>query len=43
MYKNTKFQITHALTVGKKKPRNIPVYFNTNYHPEMKLVPIIMD
>ena len=24
----------------KKTP---PIYFNTNYHTEMKLVPIIMD
>ena len=26
-----------------KKKRNIPIYFNTNYHTEMKLVSIIMD
>ena len=26
-----------------KKKRNIPIYFNTNYRREMKLVPIIMD
>ena len=26
-----------------KKKRNTPIYFNTNYHTEMKLVPIIMD
>ena len=26
-----------------KKKKNIPIYFNTNYHTEMKLVPIIMD
>ena len=28
--------------VGQKK-RNTPVYFNTSYGTEMKLVPIIMD
>ena len=27
----------------KKKKKNIPIYFNTNYLTEMKLVPIIMD
>ena len=27
----------------KKKKRNTPIYFNTNYRTEMKLVPIIMD
>ena len=27
----------------KKKKRNIPIYFNTNYRIEIKLVPIIMD
>ena len=26
-----------------KKKRNTPIYFNTNCHTEMKLVPIIMD
>ena len=26
-----------------KKKRNTPIYFNTNYRTEMKLVPIIMD
>ena len=31
-------------TVGqKKKERNTPIYFNTNYRTGMKLVPIIMD
>ena len=25
------------------KKRNTPIYFNINYHTEMKLVPIIMD
>ena len=29
-------------TVVQKK-RNTPIYFNTNYRREMKLVPIIMD
>ena len=28
-------------TVGQKK--NTPIYFNTNYHREIKVVPIIMD
>ena len=28
--------------VGRKK-RNTPIYFNTNYRTEMKLVPVIMD
>ena len=27
----------------KKKKRNPPFYFNTNYHTDIKLVPIIMD
>ena len=27
----------------KKRKRNTPIYFNTNYRTEMKLVPIIMD
>ena len=26
-----------------KKKRNTPIYFNTSYRTEMKLVPIIMD
>ena len=26
-----------------KKKRNTPIYFNTNYRTEMKLVPIIID
>ena len=34
-------------TVGQKKRKkeeeNTPIYFNTNYSTEMKLVPIIMD
>ena len=35
----------YVCTVGqeKKKKRNTPIYFNTNYRTEMKLVPIIMD
>ena len=28
---------------SSKKKRNTPIYFNTNYRREMKLVPIIMD
>ena len=38
------FFISHILIVQlvqKKKP-NTPIYFNTNYRGEMKLVPIIM-
>ena len=27
----------------KKKKRNTPIYFDTNYRTEMKLVQIIMD
>ena len=27
----------------KNNKRNTPIYFNTNYRTEMKLVPIIMD
>ena len=27
----------------KKKKKNTPVYFSTNYRREIKLVPIIMD
>ena len=27
----------------KKRKRNTPIYFNTNYRLEMKLVPIVMD
>ena len=31
-------------TIGKKKrKRNAPIYFNTNYRTEVKLVPIIVD
>ena len=26
-----------------KKKRSTPIYFNTNYHTEIKLIPIIMD
>ena len=28
---------------SSKKKRNTPIYFNTNYRREMKLVPIIMN
>ena len=28
---------------SSNKKRNIPIYFNINYHTEMKLVPVIMD
>ena len=28
---------------SSNKKRNTPIYFNTNYRTEMKLVPIIMD
>ena len=30
-------------SVKKRRKRNTPFYFNTNYRIEMKLVPIIMD
>ena len=34
----------HAQSVKKRKEkRNTPIYFNTNYRTEMKMVPIIMD
>ena len=29
--------------VKENEKRNTPIYFNTNYHTEMKPVPIIMD
>ena len=36
--------ISNICTDGqKKKERNTPIYFNTNYRAEMKLVSIIMD
>ena len=28
---------------SKKKKKYAPIYYNTNYRTEMKLVPIIMD
>ena len=28
---------------NKKQKRNTPIYFNTNYRGEMKLVPDVMD
>ena len=37
---------TFCCTVGqrkKKEKRNTPIYFNTNYRTEMKLVPVMMD
>ena len=30
-------------TVSKKVKRKTPIYFNTKYRTELKLVPIIMD
>ena len=30
-------------TIGPKKKKTTPIYFNTNYRTEIKLVPIIMD
>ena len=40
-----KFDEWDLHTVGKRRRRkkNTPIYFNTNYHIEMKLVPISMD
>ena len=32
-----------AMYSKSKKKRNTPIYFDTNYRTEMKLVPIIMD
>ena len=29
--------------IGQKKKRNSPIYFNTNYRTEIKLVQIIID
>ena len=28
---------------SRAKKKNTPIYFNTNYHTEMKLVPIMVD
>ena len=38
-----KVLMDHAMYSRSKKKRNTPIYFNTNYHIEMTLVPIIMD
>ena len=37
-----KMMSIYSKSKKKKKKRNIPIYFNTNYHTEMKLVPIII-
>ena len=42
MVLDTKFMQNLSIE-GKKKKRNTPIYFNTNYRKEMILVPIIMD
>ena len=31
------------IKLSRQKNQNTPIYFNTNYRTEMKLVPIIMD
>ena len=35
--------VLFLLYIKSKKKRNTPIFFNTNYRTEMKLVPIIMD
>ena len=43
MFSNPKdFGFTFMYSRSKEK-RNTPIYFNTNYLIEMKMVPIIMD
>ena len=37
------FRLTCTVGQKKKKKRNTPINFNTNYRREMKLVPINMD
>ena len=37
------FICTVGQTNKQTKKKNTPIYFNTNYRTEMKLVPIIMD
>ena len=41
-YRQYKLDFGRLYSKSKKK-RNTPIYFNTNYRREMKLVPIIMD
>ena len=36
-------RLRHYKYCRSKKKRNIPIYFNTNYRTEIKLIPIIMD
>ena len=38
-----RFFLLSSMYSQSKKKRNTPIYFNTNYRTEMKLVPIIMD
>ena len=33
----------HNYVQSVKKKRNTPIYFNANYHREMKLVPLMLD
>ena len=40
---NTEFRNMVVMYSSSNKKRNTPIYFNINYHTEMKLVPIIMD
>ena len=35
------YLVSYIVQQVKKKKRNTPIYFNTNYRREMKLVPII--
>ena len=36
-------KISSCKMYSRSKRRNTPIYFNTNYRTEMKLVPMIMD
>ena len=38
-----KFIVDKKKTKKRKKKRIAPIYFNTNYPTEMKMVPVIMD
>ena len=35
--------LSNMYSRSKKKKKLTPIYFYTNYHTEMKLVPIVMD
>ena len=40
---NVAFELSGCFYSSSKKKRNTPIYFNVNYHTEMKLLPIIMN